>query len=371
MAIGVVEHEPAGAGIAMLALAAGHLLADDVIGGRLVEIAFALLVDHHAAGQRPLDRAQPPAILARHVEYRRGPGRLQVHRLRAQRLSGADRIAGVAPGPTRIERIGIKRSMGIAHGLVLVEPARCQHHALARADPHDLAIAADHSAGDLALFVNQFLQPAIEPQRHLRLVQRQPQSARQGIAQGQAAILARGEAERPVKPVPHQALRQVQPPALGPEQQDIGLVEVPVEIAEQRGRRRGEAQGPHVPAQPPPVQRQRHVGAIAGGRAAGVLGMVIGIGKGVIFDLGIGAHPAQHLGRVGHIGADVLVRHVVGRQRADIFEGILDIVVKTSRRRLVAGRNPDPRARGGRGATPQLLLLDDQHIGMVLRRDER
>ena len=106
----------------MLRLAARHLLTDNVIAGRFVEIALALPVDHDAARQRALDRAEAPAILAGHEEDGRGPGRMQVQRVGADRLAGEKSVTLIATHAARIKGIAIKRRIPLAQSPALSKP---------------------------------------------------------------------------------------------------------------------------------------------------------------------------------------------------------------------------------------------------------
>ena len=166
----------------MLGLASGHFLPDDMIGRRLVQIAFAFLIDHHAARQRAFDCAQTSAIFARNIKDRCCPGRVHIHRFGAHRSSGADAVASVARNAAGINGIFIQRRAGIAHFLVLVETAGGEHHALARADPHFFACVPDDRSGDLALFADQIDQRTVEPDGNIALVECKAQPTKQGIA---------------------------------------------------------------------------------------------------------------------------------------------------------------------------------------------
>ena len=309
MAIFRIEHEPAGVGF----FGPRHLLADNVVGCRFIQIALARLIDHHRARQCAFDGAQPPAIFARNIKHRRRPRRLHVQRFGTGRNPGPNAVAGIAARAARIERVAILGRKFVAHRLVLVEPACGKDHALACADPHFLAIVVDDGAGDPPLGVpNKVLHGAFQPQRNTLFLQREPQSARQRVAQRQPPILARFEPERPIEPIARQALGQMPPPARRAEQDDVGFVKMPVEIAKQGRRRRGIAQGLNVLAQLPTVDRQGHMGTVATGRTTRIFSMIIGVGKGLIIDLGIGPHPAQHRCGVFDKGPDVRVGDILG-----------------------------------------------------------
>src|SRR3546814_17614915 len=97
--------------------------------------------------------------------------------------------------------------------------------------------SADVCSSDL--LDDEILHRAVEPQRHPTPVERHAQPADQRIAERQAPILARPEAERPVEQIAREAFGEVKLPALLPEQQHIGFVELPKSNTRRAGQEGG------------------------------------------------------------------------------------------------------------------------------------
>ncbi len=110
--------------------------------------------------------------------------------------------------------------------------------------------------------------------------------------------------------------------------------------------------------------------AKAARRTARIFGVIIGIGERHIFDRTVGGQPSQHRGGVVDIGPDVGIGNIVRRERAQIGEGAVEVILEPGGARNVASRYPDAGARGRRRTAPQPVLFDYQHVRPVLRGDE-
>ena len=117
-------------------------------------------------------------------------------------------------------------------------------------------------------------------------------STRQGIAQRQPSVLAAFEPEWPIKPIAGKAFGEVPPPSLLPEEQDIGLIKMPIEIAEQTGRWTGETERFNVATQGLAINGKRHVRAVSRRTAPRIFSVIIGVGEGAIGDVAMRAQPA-------------------------------------------------------------------------------
>ena len=369
-AVARVEHEP-GRHRAARRGALRHEPAGDMVGGRLVAETLAGAVHHDRPGQRTLDEHRPRAVLVGELVARGPPRRVEVRHLHAEAhrgLRGGAAVEGIARGPGGGG--GARQVLG-AQRRVALEAARGEDHAARGADALRLAVAEHLGTDHAPALDDEARELRRQLHRHLALAQRHAQPRDERAATRQPTVAVRLPALPHVEVVLGGDLHEGALGALRLRDERVRLARRPVDAAEGRGTDMRRLQQVELAAERVAGDGQRLAAAVARA-AAGQLRVIVAIlGEALELHLGALVQPAEHARRVLDEGADALRRGELPGERGDVALGIDRRVAAARGADEVVVRDPDGAARGGGGAAEEMPLLDDEHLGALVRGGER
>ncbi len=344
-------------------LAVVHRMHGVDVGRRLVGVAASCLVDDDRAREVALGQAEP---WTRRQRDRRAPPGV-VHQVdgRADLDGRGDATAGVAGRAGRPVGADGGALVLLAHGLVLLEPAAGEHHAVARPEGRRLPVTGDVDPGDPAVLDDEAGQRRLVEDRHARVEQSLAQPDRHRLAHA-VHRPAQNHVQDPAQPdlehgqrASERAQSEAEPPV------------VRLHHDHAHGRLGvGRVQPGELVAEDPTVDRHR-LDAAAPGVTAGSLRVVVGVvrdpdepGRGVVADEG------ERLGPAVEEGVDPRTGNGVADDRVQVGPGLLGRVPPPGRPQCVVVGDPHAAPGAGGGAAEPGAALDHHRAQAVVRRGE-
>ena len=331
---------------------------------RLVRDALAASIDDAATRIGLVHDRKPRHGLSRHHHRGAPPGTIHQPRGGTHRDPGADRIARVGARRGAPGRVGWRRQIALAHLLVVLEPARGEHHAVSRPYRPGRAVALDARTGDAAPAIGQELaHRRRQPERKSAVLHRPAQPCDTGRPAGEPPRpLVRERPRQVAVVVPHHARRQLLPARrlhhqivrLDLRHRDaIHHEDHVVRVAESRS----------VGAQHVSVHRHRLHRPVPALRTRQKGPVVRVVFERLVSHVRSLVQEVDHLRAFPEIGLDHRVGDGALRNGApQVLACLVVAVLRPGRQRVAVAGQPDATAGSGARATVELALLDDQHV---------